>query len=158
MSPRSTHPGFTLVELLIVVIILAILATVAIPRFASTSLNTKCAALEANLTVLRKSIELYHTEHNDTYPGTIAAVKSWTNFVAHMTTRTDVKGQPGTDFGPYLRTGIPRNPFNGSNTGTVGAIPINADGATGWYYNPDTGIIRVNAPGDDDRGIKLLTK
>jgi prepilin-type N-terminal cleavage/methylation domain-containing protein len=60
LVPRPIQAGFTLVELLIVVIILAVLAAIIVPQFSSSTIDAKEAALDANLARLRSSIELFH--------------------------------------------------------------------------------------------------
>ena len=139
--------GFTLVELLIVVIILGILAAVVIPQFGTASTEAKESALMTNLAAVRGAIDLYRIQHNDAWPGVISGTPSWANFVTHLTTGTDIDGGVGTDFGPYLRTGVPRNPINGLNDGTIGVIPAAPDGNTGWYYDSGSGDFRANAAG-----------
>jgi len=66
--------GFTLVELLIVVIILAILAAIVVPQFASTTGDARSAAADGTLAGLRAAIDLYYQQHNNTYPGALTAV------------------------------------------------------------------------------------
>jgi len=63
--------GFTLVELLIVVIILGILAAVAIPQFGSSTDDAKFSTLQSNLSSMRNAVELYYHEHNTVYPGEV---------------------------------------------------------------------------------------
>ena len=62
------YRGFTLVELLIVVIILAILAAIIVPQFSASTNDAKAAALQSNLANLRSAIEFYYQEHGE-YPG-----------------------------------------------------------------------------------------
>ena len=148
--------GFTLVELLIVVIILGILAAVVIPQFNSVTQETREAALTTDLHALRNAVDLYQIQHNDIYPGTIGGATNWANFITHMTTKTDANGDPGTDYGPYLRLGVPRNPFNTFTTGTIGAIPGVADDLTGWYYDNTVGEIRANKTGTSLNGVDYI--
>ena len=69
---RKSRSGFTLVELLVVVIILGILAAVVIPQFSSASVEAKEAALMTDLAALRNAVALYKVQHKDVYPGTIS--------------------------------------------------------------------------------------
>ena len=66
--------GFTLVELLIVVIILAILAAIVVPQFASTTNDARDSAADSTLAGLRSAIDLYNQQHNNVYPGAVTAV------------------------------------------------------------------------------------
>ena len=118
--------GFTLVEILIVVVILGILAAIVIPQFSDASTEAKYSSLASNLQMLRAQIELYKIQHNDT-PPTLAS------FSAQLTGQTDVNGNAGTDFGPYMRD-IPVEPFTNDAT-------VSAAGATGWNYTESTGEI-----------------
>src|SRR5215217_8162947 len=70
---QQKQTGFTLVELLIVVIILAILAAIVVPQFSATSTDAQEAALDSNLNAIRSAIELYKVQHNNNYPGTAAS-------------------------------------------------------------------------------------
>ncbi|MGF1615108.1 MAG: type IV pilin protein, partial [Gammaproteobacteria bacterium] len=55
--------GFTLVELLIVVVILAILAAVAVPQFTRSTDDAKLSALDSTLSRMRSAIDLYYQQH-----------------------------------------------------------------------------------------------
>ena len=65
---RSSEAGFTLVELLIVVIILGILAAIVVPQFGSSTDDAKSASLDTSLTHVRGAVDLYYQQHGD-YPG-----------------------------------------------------------------------------------------
>jgi general secretion pathway protein G len=118
--------GFTLVEILIVVVILGILAAIVIPQFTDASTEAKYSSLASNLQMLRAQIELYKIQHNDTPP-------ALATFAAQLTGQTDVNGAAGTDFGPYMRD-IPVEPFTNVDT-------VTAAGTTGWNYTEGTGEI-----------------
>ena len=65
---QHVQAGFTLVELLIVVIILSILAAIVIPQFSSSTTDAQEAALDSNLAALRSAIELFKAQHANLYP------------------------------------------------------------------------------------------
>jgi len=68
---RNTRKGFTLVEILIVVIILGILAAIVIPQFTNASQNARESSLQSILQTLRSQIELYKLQHGDTLPNLV---------------------------------------------------------------------------------------
>lgn len=128
----KTKKGFTLVEILIVVVILGILAAIVIPQFSSASTEARTSSVQSNLQAIRSQIQLYKIQHNDNYPGEGGAT-----FMEALTGKTDIAGDVDAAgaFGPYLQQ-FPANPFNGLNTidevagtGTLGG------GNTGWYFD-----------------------
>jgi general secretion pathway protein G len=134
----KAQKGFTLVEILIVVVILGILAAIVIPQFTDASTEAKVSSLCSDLQTVRSQIELYKIQHNDNLPGVANAPMHPSgigDFAAAMTSKTDVYGDAGTDFGPYLQK-IPVNPFNNrSNVRTVTVNPTTAADSAGWWYN-----------------------
>ena len=54
--------GVTLIELLIVVLILAALSAIAIPRISQSATKAKSKACATNIDILNSSIELYHAD------------------------------------------------------------------------------------------------
>lgn len=62
--------GFTLVEMLVVLAILALLLTLASPRYFDSIDRAKEAALKQDLTTVRDSIDKYYAD-TGRYPGTL---------------------------------------------------------------------------------------
>src|SRR5438034_7688019 len=115
MLARTRKTGFTLVEILIVVIILGILAAIVIPQFTNASQDARESALLSQLQTLRSQIELYKLQHFDKLPD---LVTNWNP----MTTKTDANGAASVnpnDFGPYMQS-APTNPINTLSTVTNG--------------------------------------
>jgi len=149
--------GFTLVEILIVVVILGILAAIVIPQFTGASTEAKESALVSNLQAVRSQVELFKIQHNDILPGEILSevdgsitAASAITFVNAMCLKTNQYGAVGTGatfrFGPYMRK-IPVNPFSTATAITVadlaeeggsvvvGMSKLAAGGAaSGWYF------------------------
>ena len=155
--------GFTLVELLIVVIILAILAAIIVPQFSASTNDAKAAALQSNLANMRSAIEFYYQEHGE-YPGaniatgatcvngaavTAGAANSEEALIAQLTRYTNddglaCTGKDATTFryGPYLKGAIPDNPEGTNNTITVvsaGVLGLATGSTGGWRYDTVTG-------------------
>lgn len=63
-SGRARENGFTLVELMVVMMIIAILAAVAIPVFRSAIQSAREAALKEDLHVMRDAIDSYTMDKN----------------------------------------------------------------------------------------------
>jgi len=105
--------GFTLVEILIVVVILGILAAIVIPQFTDASTSARESSMCSDLQMMRSQIELYKVQHLDSMAGIIDGA----SFISHMTTWTDRDGnilaaaQAGVSCGPYMQK-VPVNPFD----------------------------------------------
>src|SRR5262245_10490662 len=142
MKTMHRRSAFTLIEVLIVVVIMAILAATIIPQFTDSTKDAKSSTVQFNLHTLRSQIQLYRTQHNGTAPsGTLA----------ELLASTDATGATGTGanypYGPYLRQ-IPVNPY--SNSASVKVItndPAQAGDVTGtggWLYVTASGSIFID--------------
>ena len=76
---RFRKKGVTLIELLIVVLILAALSAIAIPRVSQSATNAKQKACHTNLDVLNSSIELFNAD-TGAYPTDLTDVTENTNY------------------------------------------------------------------------------
>ena len=134
-------PGFTLVEILIVVIVLGILAAIVIPQFTSATQDARKSNMRNQLQTLRGTSELYRVEHRDTAP--MLLTQGWDLFIA----KTDIDGNvdPAGRWGPYLQS-PPVNPL--TNSSQIVAVGAGAATTNGWFYNEATGqFFGANASG-----------
>lgn len=140
MSARRIKKGFTLVEILIVVVILGILAAIVIPQFTNASESAQASSLISQLQTMRSQLELYQVQHNGDYPTLVT--DGWVQ-LTEKTNRDganeggDIGTYVATDptYGPYLQQPA-RNPFEDSTDLAAAAA---AD--VGWVYNETTGTI-----------------
>src|SRR5947207_4278649 len=106
MPAPSPRHAFTLIEVLIVVVIMAVLAAAIIPQFTDSTKDAKLGNARFNVQALRSQIELYRSHHNGLTPGAT---------LAELLNPTDISGAQGSGaafpYGPYLRQ-IPTNPYN----------------------------------------------
>jgi general secretion pathway protein G len=163
---RSNRKGFTLIEILIVVIILGILAAIVIPQFTNASKEAKQSSLVTMVQSLRSQIALFKLQHNDYLPGTAplnGAVFVSGTFWDQMTLFSDVTGATqatkdsatGFDKGPYMQS-IPKNPLcpTVANASTVEAT-ANGAAATavvGFIYDYQAGAGSGKIWGTDTDG------
>jgi prepilin-type N-terminal cleavage/methylation domain-containing protein len=154
------QPGFTLVELVVVIIILACVAAIAIPRIGRAAEGSGEAALRADLRVFRQVIDMYRSEHNDDVPGLRdpgagVGMENGVAFQRQLTWYTSRSGNASQSrdathiFGPYLQS-IPPLPV-GKNAGKTDVSTINhfstpglGGSNIGWEYEHYFGRIRAH--------------
>ncbi|MCR9218440.1 prepilin-type N-terminal cleavage/methylation domain-containing protein [Phycisphaerales bacterium ac7] len=133
---RKRNTGFTLVEILIVVVILGILAAIVVPQFTSASQSAVKGAIQSQLQTISSQVELYRVKEQGAYPDfTTADNNGWGDLVSS----------------DYLK----EEPFNGftrtssiaEDAAQLAAGEEGSDAAAGWGWS--TGASEVYAVGYD---------
>ena len=127
---RPHRQGFTLVELVVVIMILGILAGVAAPKFLNTSATATEASIKQTLSVVRSAIEMHAAQNNGSFPPA-------TNDAAFKNA-----------LAPYIRGNFPTSPVGMKDD--IVAFGTTADGASGWMYNDADGTFICNQSGYSD--------
>ena len=137
---QRRNGGFTLVEILIVVVILGILASIVIPQFTNVSNTARANTMLEHLRVLRTQIEMYYVQHQETYP---KLADMW----GVLTNKTDAAGNIDVagKFGPYLE----REPRHQYTLSTTIVAPDAGTKDDGWEYDESNG--QIKAVGFDEK-------
>lgn len=139
----SLTAGWSFVEIVIVVVVMGVVASIALPRMSRGAGKPDMTGVISDLAIMRSAIKLYATEHHGQTP-------TLENFSEQLILYSDESGKTspirgdGYVFGPYLHA-IPVQkvgPNKGSNALTANlGIP-----GFGWVYDESTGTITINAP------------
>ena len=154
--------AFTLVEILIVVVLLAVLAAIVLPSLSKGTTMARESALASELGMLRRFVLIYASQHLEVAPGypngntaaapTDAAFRDQAMLSSKASGETAAVGTPGFKYGPYLSR-IPENPFNKKDTVEMlangQAFPVAADDSHGWICKPQTGEVRCDNSGSN---------
>lgn len=139
----KSRNGFTLIELVVVVMILGILVAIAAPKMINITGTATDNAAAQSLTVLRDAIDTYAAQHGGTFPGTDEA--SFKTAIA-----------------AYLRGPFPKCPVGPGtpdgiavvNAGTVLAGNGDASPTKAWKYDYTTGEIIINFSANNKAGVR----
>ena len=134
---KTLAKGFTLVEILIVVVILGILAAIVVPQFTNAANEARTGNISTQVSTLENQLELFAAQSNGSYPTLVELQAAWGVMVT----------------GNYIKE-IPVNPFSGTSTvatwdatGVTSESVIYDDANTaGWLYDVATGNIAATAP------------
>ena len=139
---RTVRRGFTLIEILIVVIILGILAAIVIPQFTNASTQAKQSALDSTVQTLRSQIALYRLQHGDTLP----------DLTGGWAPLTGVTAYGGQNWGPYMQA-VPVNSLTQGSAVLNGTNAAAVPGADFVYdYNAGNGSGNIWGTSDKAAG------
>ena len=134
MKPKSPQRGFTLLEIMVVVVILGILAVLVVPRIISRPDEARVLAAKQDIASLMQALKLYRLD-NQRYPSTEQGLQA-------LVTRPSTAPVPlNWKEGGYLEH-LPKDPWGNPcqylNPGLHGEIDVfsyGADGAPGGEGN-----------------------
>ncbi len=131
---KTNRKGFTLVELVVVILVMGIVAAVAAPKMFNAAGDARSNSTKQSLTVIRNAIQLYRAQ-SGVYPGEAGS-------------EADLKA----DLVPYLQGPFPINQIpEAANDGTISVAtagtPLTVSGAQDWKYDNTTGEIIINTTG-----------
>src|SRR5688572_11314136 len=150
---RARKSGFTLIEILIVVIILGILAAIVIPQFSSASNDARRSNVQTTAQTLRSQIALYRLQHADRLPPVTGFWNHMTQFSneAGTTLSTAKDTTNGIKYGPYMQQIAP-NALNQLTTVVDGTT----NSAGGYVYDHASGAGSGQIWGTDSDGSTLV--
>jgi general secretion pathway protein G len=129
---RQPRKGFSLIEMVIVILILGIIAAVAAPRMFDTATTAEQNTTRQQLAVLRNAIEMYRAR-SGIYPATgnlSLAMSSMLNGPFPAPSIGTVRGDAAVYYDTDADTSIPVTPDSGQ--------------AGGWAYKPANGSLKLN--------------
>ena len=131
MLGLRNNTGFTLIELVMVIVILGILATVAIPKFANLTTEAKISATKGGMGAMRSAVAIEYAK---------SATSGAATFPSSIT--TDL----------FADSLIPKNALNNSTSvaGVTSAPTGTATSTDGWWYISASGRVGAYSDGTQD--------
>lgn len=139
--------GFTLVELMVVVSIIGILATIAIPKFADLIRKSKEGATKGNLGSIRSALSIYYGDMEGQYPAQLIAMIVNSKYLSTLPL-----AEPA-----YYHADSTIEMDGNSDISKCPATQTIPNDAGGWAYvscttDPKLGLLLVNCTHTDSKG------
>jgi len=134
VTPKSLQRGFTLLEIMVVVVILGILAVLVVPKIISRPDEARVIAARQDIASLMQALKLYRLD-NQRYPATEQGLQA---LAARPTTAPVPNNWKAGGYLERLPNDPWGNPYQYLNPGLHGEIDIlsfGADGAPGGEGN-----------------------
>src|SRR5437763_1075270 len=123
--------GFTLIEILMIVIILGVLATVIIGLFQNATSDASTNSLRDDLRGIRAALQIYYAQHG-AYPA-IASFEPQMTQYSSATGAVQATSDPTYHYGPYILK-VPPLPV-GTNKGLNTVTTTTYIDGFGWQYD-----------------------
>jgi prepilin-type N-terminal cleavage/methylation domain-containing protein len=158
--------GFTLIEILMVLLLIAILTALGITQFTNFSTEAKNATVKANLKIMRNAIATQNAQMRLRCNVTSTAWPTLASIVANdiTTSQCTVAQVPNPADRVFVGGGIPINSWGSTGTNTIGACSgaacttkslecttaaARTGASDGWCYDVNTGQIWANSSRND---------
>ena len=138
LARRRTRKGFTLVEILVVVVVIAILAAVVLPKFINSGLRGRESALKSDLTLARNALEMFHND-----------CSAWPSSLADLAAAT--APATGLDDSGNSYTIVAAN-WKGPYLASIPTDPVSSNAITYTKTSPNVGKVNSSAAGNDSAG------
>jgi general secretion pathway protein G len=135
---RRRHSGFTLIEMVVVVMIIGILATIAAPRLFGTAGRANDGVARQSLSVIRNAIDTFAAQHAGAFPG---ADGQETTFKSDLRAHLRGAAFPTCPVGAAKNNAVRMMTGGGSVAATIGGT----DATQSWVYNYGSGDFNVNS-------------
>jgi prepilin-type N-terminal cleavage/methylation domain len=137
---KRIRKGFTLVEILIVVVILGILAAIVVPQFTNAANEARGGNVATQETTIQTQLELYAARNNGTYPDIVGTDGSqWDELVDNGY----LKSPPLNPFSPTAGNRDDVTAFDFTDVESANDEAAAEDADDGWLYDATDGIIRA---------------
>ncbi|MGV6814558.1 MAG: type II secretion system protein [Phycisphaerales bacterium] len=136
---KTMAKGFTLVEILIVVVILGILAAIVVPQFTNAADDARNGNVRTQTSTLENQIELYAAQNGGNYPTLAELQADW----GVLVTGGFIKEMPKNPFSPAANN-TDVTTMTAADSAAADAVAAAGDGTQGWFYDANTGFIRAS--------------